>query len=201
MKIYLSRPRFHWISPFTFIEKIVFWKKIDYDNPTVLKWVDRIEPVCIFIKKIQDFFHPEIKIIKIDHWDTWSMDFTLSPIILPMLKQLKETNHGAPYVDDDDVPENLKSTSAPPKKSEWDVDENHFPRWAWVMDEMIWAFRQLSDNDHETKFFDYSGVDNSKGWAEQFHKVKCDTVSLEQHNKRINNGLRLFGKYYRSLWD
>jgi hypothetical protein len=57
--------------------------------------------------------HPEIKIIKIDKWDTWSMDHTLSPIILPMLKQLKEVKHGAPNVEDEDVPEHLRSTSAP----------------------------------------------------------------------------------------
>ncbi len=44
------------------------------------------------------------------------MDYTLSHIVVPMLKQLKETKHGAPFVDDEDVPEELKSTSAPPKE-------------------------------------------------------------------------------------
>ena len=42
--------------------------------------------------------------IKIDPWDTWSMDLTLALIIHPMLKQLHKTSHGAPYVDDEDVP-------------------------------------------------------------------------------------------------
>src|SRR6056300_1762589 len=46
--------------------------------------------------------------IRIDPWDTWSMDHTLAPIILPMLKQLKETKHGAPYVDPKDVPIELR---------------------------------------------------------------------------------------------
>ena len=37
--------------------------------------------------------------VHIDNFDTWSMDYTLSYIIEPMLKQLKVTKHGAPYVD------------------------------------------------------------------------------------------------------
>ena len=46
--------------------------------------------------------------IKINSWDTWSMDYTLAHIILPMLKQLKKTHHGAPYVDNTDVPKKLR---------------------------------------------------------------------------------------------
>ena len=80
--------------------------------------------------------------VRIDDYDTWSMDHTLAPIILPMLKQLKETKHGSPWTDDEDVPEELRSTSAPPKKDEYDTDDNHFLRWDWVMGEMIWAFEQ-----------------------------------------------------------
>jgi hypothetical protein len=56
--------------------------------------------------------------VRIDRWDTWSMDDTLAPIILPMLVQLKETKHGAPIVDDEDVPKELKSTSAEPKEKD-----------------------------------------------------------------------------------
>jgi len=48
--------------------------------------------------------------VHIDEFDTWSMDDTLSHIILPMLKQLKETKHGAPNVDKEDVPSELRPT-------------------------------------------------------------------------------------------
>ena len=68
------------------------------------------------------------KEIRIDRQDTWNMAETLADIILPMLKQLKETKHGAPFVDDEDVPEELKSTSAPTKENDWDTDDNHFKR-------------------------------------------------------------------------
>lgn len=111
------------------------------------------------------------------------MDHTLSYIIVPMLKQLKETKHGAPFVDDEDVPEYLRSTAAKPKENEWDVDEFHFDRWDWVMDEMIWSFEHMY-NDWETEYYnkeDYNGM-----------RVVED---------RMSNGFRLFGKYYRGLWD
>ena len=49
------------------------------------------------------------KDIVIHPYDTWSMDHTLALIIVPMLKQLKETKHGAPNVDASDVPMYLKS--------------------------------------------------------------------------------------------
>ena len=35
--------------------------------------------------------------VKIDKWDTHSMDHTLANIVLPMLKQFKEGNHGYPH--------------------------------------------------------------------------------------------------------
>lgn len=114
------------------------------------------------------------KYVHIDYWDTWSMDITLAPIIHPMLIQLKKTQHGAPYTDDDDVPEELRSTSARPKENEWDTDEFHFERWDWILDEMIFAFDQ---------------------------KIKDEWEANEELHKRISNGFRLFGKYYENLWD
>ena len=120
--------------------------------------------------------------VRIDKYDTWSMDVTLSYIIIPMLKQLKETKHSAADVDDKDVPKKLRSTSSPKKKkNEIDSDpaglieqnDNWFARWDWVLDEMIWAFSLNLEED---------------SWP-------------EKHDKRMLNGFRLFGKYYQNLWD
>ena len=36
---------------------------------------------------------------------------------------------------------------------------------------------------------------------DQISKIKVDHEGLDAHNERIKNGLRLFGKYYRTLWD
>jgi len=87
--------------------------------------------------------------VHIDKWDTWSMDYTLAHIVLPMLKQLKETKHGAPNVDVEDVPEelwpNCKEVLAYDKDGS--TDDNFFKRWDYVMDEMIWSFQHKVDDD------------------------------------------------------
>ena len=202
MKVYLSKYRYHWISPYTVLEKVFFWRKIDYDEPIIDKWSDRLSPICQGIQKVLDFIHPKINYVKIDRWDTWSMDYTLSHIIVPMLKQLKETKHGSPFVDDEDVPEELKSTSAPPKENDYDIDENHFKRWDWALNEMIWAFEQNLDDKSEEKFFDHAEWDEKeKDFGKNLHKIKIDQEGLKIHQDRKKNGFRLFGKYYQGLWD
>ena len=180
----------------------------DYvDHPAwVNKWADRIEPISTAIRVVLDFIHPPIKYVKIDRYDTWSMDHTLSQIILPMLKQLNKEKHGAPYVDDDDVPDELKSTNAEPKENEWDTDSNHFKRWDYVMNEMIWAFEHLVDDTWEEEFWSGDRNDPNEdianmvkpGWKT---KRVWDREGHEKMDDRIKKGLILFGKYYRNLWD
>lgn len=136
--------------------------------------------------------------VRIDRWDTWSMDHTLAHIVLPMLKQLAESKHGSPFVDDEDVPEELKSTSAPPKENEWDTDDNHHKRWEWVLGEMIWAFEQKNRHDWESDYYKFE--DDPKG----FLGIKItwsDDEGRKAHQKRMTNGFKLFGKYYEALWD
>lgn len=222
MKIYISNYRNHWISPYTILEKVLFWKnweEIEYDEPWVEKWTDRLVPFSKFVQKFLDFVHPDINYVKIDRWDTWSMDHTLGKIALPMLKQLKASKHGAPCVDDEDVPEELKSTSAPKKENEWDTDGNHFKRWDYVLDEMIFAFEHKLDDSWQDKFrsgnidfvskpVDADGNEVPKKEAKFFELVKgpndtyeCDYDGIRKVEERIQNGFRLFGKYYSALWD
>lgn len=149
--------------------------------------------------------------VRIDRWDTWSMDNTLSLIVLPMLEQLKATAHGAPNVNDKDVPKGLglRSTEAPPKENEWDTDENHFKRWNWVLDEMIWAHKQNTLEDEPDFWIEKpEGLrfepceDNSKmSIMKHDKKGVYDRKAAKAYQDRKNNGFRLFGTYYGNLWD
>jgi hypothetical protein len=139
--------------------------------------------------------------IVIDPYDTWSMDHTLALLIVPMLKQLKATKHGAPLVDDEYVPEHLRSTAAPPKKDDWDIDDNHFKRWDYVLDEMIWAMEQIVNDDNEDQFYDHSKVDENANIMSQIRAIKCDYEALKIHHARIANGTKLFGLFFQNLWD
>lgn len=139
--------------------------------------------------------------IEIAPYDVWNMDHTLSLIIVPMLKMLKKQNQGAPHVDDEDVPHAIKSTSAKPSVEEHELDEFWFQRWEYIMDEMIWAHEQMIDDKGDDVFYDWSGVDENAPVMTQVRTLKVDSDGLEAYHDRIDNGLRLFGKYYRSLWD
>ena len=144
--------------------------------------------------------------VRIDEYDTWSMDSTLAYIILPMLKQLKETKHGAPNIDDKDVPKKLRSTSVSVKENEGDTDNNWFDRWEWVLDEMIWTFSQVNE-DWQDQFYKEDGKwhfeDRENDMSEMVwdKKPAIDKKGLKTHYKRMQNGLGLFGKYFLNLWD
>jgi len=223
MKVYISSYRNHWLSPYHILEFVCFWEKTndvfynleDKPNAPYEKWVNFLDPICKVIAKVLDVIHPKVDYVKIDHWDTWSMDHTLGQIALPMLKQLKEKKHGSPIVDDEDVPEELKSTSAPAKENEWDIDDNHFKRWDWVMDEMIFAFEHHINKEWEEAYrsgeFDHKSVacewyENGKPKMFKLeegpnHTYKADYEGMAVVEERIKNGFRLFGKYYQALWD
>jgi hypothetical protein len=104
-----------------------------------------------------------------------------------MLVQLKETKHGSGFVDDEDVPEHLRSTAAPDltdeEKNYGHTDALFHDRFNWVLDEMIFA--------HYSQFND---------WEDEFYDSK-DYDAMRDIEKRIANGYRLFGKYYQGLWD
>jgi hypothetical protein len=185
----------------------------------VERWSDRLTPISRVIQWIGERIYPRVEYVKIDRWDTWSMDHTLAHIVLPMLRQLRKDKHGAPFVDDEDVPDHLKSTAAPAKENEWDTDGNHFLRWDWVMDEMIFAFECKLDDSWQDEFregeidhlwvpVDAAGNEVPKGEHRYYqmkdgpnHTYKCDYEGMKVVENRIQNGFRLFGKYYQALWD
>lgn len=209
MKIYINKPKDNWLSPYTIIEKVIFWREIEYDEPLVKNIIKytRLGWFCDKLYGIRNFINRDIRYIKIDPWDAWSLEHTLSPIILPILKELKRVKHGAPFVEDDDVPPKLRSNQGG-KIGNPDIhridehdDSKFFKRFDYILDEMIWTFEQLSMDDHEGQFYDHTESSKEKDFNKSVRKIKVDRVGLKKHNERIENGLRLFGKYYRALWD
>jgi hypothetical protein len=214
VKVYKSNYRNHWLSPYIILEKVFFWREIDYDEPLIEKWADRLLPFSKAYQAVMDFIHPKIDYVKIDRYDTWSMDHTLADIILPMLKQLNAEKHGAPHVDDEDVPMELQSWTSP-AKDEYDTDGHHFARWDYVLNEMIFAFEckvddtwqeKFSSGEHDMKSVPCKWDENGKPTLYNFEKgpndtYKCDYEGMREVQKRITNGFRLFGRYYENLWD
>ena len=164
---------------------------------------------------IRPFNNRRIK-VKVDSYDVWSLDHTLSLIILPALKELKRVNNGSPHVDDGDVPEELHRPegfvdSEAHKNGE--LDDNWFLRWEWILDEMIWTFTQLTEDNWDLQYhhgnidfvFEKCESPEHEGLSELVKGPNdthwFDKEGYDKHQERINNGLKLFGKYYQSLWS
>lgn len=219
-----------WYGPFQIAEILCFWAKDvkdEYGIESKPDWVHDFGKTLAdtWLGDFCQWVHDKRKRtekIHIDRWDTWNMENTLSMIIIPMLKQLKETNHGAPHTDDEDVPEELRSTNADPRTQE-EIDCHHadslyFKRWNWIMDEMIWAHEQnIIDWDSQ-----YHSGERDVVWtpvdkdgnevAKEDSKLsrmdkgpndtsKFDKDGYTKHAERMANGFKLFGKYYQGLWD
>lgn len=247
MKVYIG-PYKNWFGPYQLAEKLMFWvpkEKDEYGFPKTAdrvhnfgEWLahgsvepepqvgditswDRNRPTTLIYKFLLwiDKFKKRHIYVKIDRWDTWSMDHTLAPIILPMLLQLKASKHGSQFVEMEDVPEYMRTTSTEDyddqltfdfykedeTKHKYDVHD----RWEWVLDEMIFAFEHLIDDSWEDAFrsgkHDLQWKKLENGMSEMVRgpndTYKCEYELIAEVHKRMDNGFRLFGKYYRGLWD
>lgn len=204
MKVYISKYKDNWISPYSIIEHCFFWtdwskcaRRKDFvpdsefiDHPVwVDKWAYRIEPISKAIQWVLNKLNHRVEYVKIDRWDTWAMDSTLALIVVPMLKQLKETKHGVPgsFVHNDD------GTDNPIEEAE--------KKWNEVLDKMIFAFESLN-SDWEEQFysgkFDLTKRPGQEGWLGTH---KTDIEGIKAYEARMDEGFELFGKHYRNLWD
>lgn len=205
MRVYIG-PYKNWIGPFQIADYLKYFGVSDDRCHKIGKyWSDTwVNNVCTWIDSKRK---RNIK-VHIDHYDGWSMDSTLAYIIHPLLVRLKNNKQGSPLIDDEDVPESIRSTSAPVKENEWDIDDFHHQRWDYVIDEMIWAFEIINTN-WESEYYDFTDStdltfeDNSDGTSKLLWKnpPKIDSESINKIQDRMNNAFRLFGKYYQALWD
>ena len=138
---------------------------------------DWFDSVCVFLYK---FRRKRKEIVRIDHFDTWNLDHTLALIILPALKKLKETAHSYIPVKPEDAILVEIDGETPLKEN-----SDH------IIDEMIYAFGTLVDEDWEDQFYSYDSTLQSPAQLEAFKAAE----------ERRNNGFKLFGKYYLGLWD
>lgn len=235
MRAYIG-PYKNWIGPYQIAEKVFFW--VDkYSEDKDHRWDYRAREwlqeflahgfamkqergdnlrddrpktwLYKFCEWVEQKKRRKIK-IKTDPYDHWNAYHTMSLLILPILKDLQANKHGSGHVDDEDVPEELRSTNAAPKVNEWDTDNLWIKRADWVLAEMIWAHEQILDDDWEAQYetgeHDLKFVKCEDGMGSYIehgpnHTYKMDKEGWKKHQDRIDNGLRLFGKYYQSLWD
>lgn len=160
--------------------------------------------------------------IHIEKFDTWNLDHTLALIILPALLQLKQEKHGVPGEFAEVGGEDYAAQSSFDFYSETHSEafDAGIHRWDEILDKMIWSFQQIIDPDYRDKYthgkhdfqFEKTGSQHTNpltGTPEDTYTMVnkagddywIDMNGLLEHEKRIQEGLELFGKYYLNLWD
>jgi hypothetical protein len=161
--------------------------------------------------------------VKIEKFDTWSLDHTLANIIYPALLQLKVEKHGVPSQLVDDVGgEDWQDQSCFDfyKESHNEAFEIACQRWDEILDKMIWSFEQLLKDDYDKLYHHgdpkYDWVESDKTYPNPISGKMEKTYQMVDknpdehwydheghmlHEERMQEGFELFGKYYRNLWD
>lgn len=161
--------------------------------------------------------------VQIESFDTWNLDGTLALIIYPALLQLKSSKHGVPSEIVNDVGgENYVSQRSFEFYSETHDESFDLAckRWDEILDKMIWSFDQIIKDNYSDKYhhgnIDWDFVESDiqypnpiSGKMESTYRMVdknpedhwYDSVGHQLHEDRIQEGLELFGKYYRNLWD
>jgi hypothetical protein len=196
MKVKIG-PYLEWWGPY---QIFALFQKIGFSEDTTDRWAENSpEWFTNLCQWIYDKRKRTVK-IKIDKYDTWSMDSTLALIIIPMLKQLQATKHGTPMAMFDD----MDATMDP------EANDRAIEKWDNTIRHMIWSFEQLIEEEHDA-FVIVEGKMDMKTYPEdegknctplrweREYEVRWDAMAA--YHERIQEGLDLFGKHYRSLWD
>lgn len=178
MRVEIGKYR-NWFGPYQFAKRVFFflpesWQDSigDFIPSAPFEWWDK-------------HFKKRHVIIDIHDYDTWSADYTLAMVIHPVLVEFRKEENLNSYpmaIDPEDIPDSVLAISGS------DQFELGMIRWKWILDEMIWAFVNILDEDSDTKFYN-------------IEEKTMDIEKYKAHNQRIENGLRLFGKYYQNLWN
>jgi hypothetical protein len=217
VKVYIG-PYKDSITPYSIAKWICFWEKPGiFDEDTA---ADKLGDWLATNRKGEDSwltklcqwynnqFTRDRKInIKIHNYDSWNADSTIAMLIVPLLKEIKNNKQGFSLVDDQDVPEHLRSDKAPALTQEeldcGNYDQLAPDRWDWILEEMIWSFEQSADDDWEQAY--HSGDHDIQIVDGQLIKGPNDTFKIDRegrkaHLDRMLNGRMLFAKYYQGLW-
>lgn len=117
--------------------------------------------------------------------DVYSIDDWFLTVIVPMLRQLKETKHGYPS---DLTPE----------------------QWDKILDRMIFCFKEVNDdtcsmvNEYSGKLFSFITNDEETNKADKELKDKFfkREIEIDEYKTKMKNeGFQLFSKYFHNLWD
>lgn len=214
MKVKIGK-HVQWFGPYQIADSVFFWldkyPEDDLAGTRIYKlheWLGDFlaggDKLDSWLTRFCTYIHSKKKrkiTVKIDSYDIWGAAETAAIVMAPLLKELKLHKRGSVDVNPADVPDELwpKQLASP---SNGYTDDTIHERWAWVLDEMIWALEQVASDVGEEQFYDHTDAnDPNDDMMTQVRKIKVDQEALEAWQERKRRGLRLLGKYFEGLWD
>lgn len=195
MKVKIGKYK-DYVGPYQIAEALCFWAPKTTDEfgfKEYPKWVNDfgewlsntwVMPVCEWVESKR---HRTIK-IRVDDYDTWSADHTLALIIHATLVEFRNSKrYGVPGYNTEDTVY-LSDDS----DYEGDAMELKVKEWNKILDKMIWSFDAIINEANHDNYWEET-PDRDK-WKIHLEKLK-------KHNEKIQEGLDLFGKHFRNLWD
>jgi hypothetical protein len=159
--------------------------------------------------------------VQIDQEDTWGLDHSLALVILPALIQLRQTKHGIPSEFGDVGGEDwgMQDSFDFYKETHKESFDKGCDKWDETLDKMIWSFQQIVFNDYDSTYhhgkmdIDWvpagTELNPISGKQEPMSQMVdknpdghwYDAVGHQMHEERVQEGLNLFAKYFKNLWD
>jgi hypothetical protein len=149
----------------------------------------------------------KIKVVIEDH-DTWSLDSTLAKVIYPALVAFKKARKKMPgvpmaYLKDEETDKSGNHTNAAVDRGDARFEDD--------LNKMIWSFREIAEEyPGESQFFMKNGKEtkwkrftkNNKHMGSELVEtgLEYDKEGHQVYQNRIDEGVKLFGENYRSLW-
>lgn len=126
--------------------------------------VDKVEG---FLKPLEHFLPTgeQSVYVKIEPWDTWSLDSTLSEVICPALEEFKLRTIAIKHVDNEDLPEHLQI-----EPDEYGSTHNG-KGWDFVVDEMIFGFKHGSIEENQPEEVLQRADNGRRLFAKYFHHL------------------------------
>jgi hypothetical protein len=195
-----------WFGPYHLSEAICFWApktKDEFGYDQFPEWVEKFGDwisntwISDFLGWIYDKRRRTVT-VKVDKWDIWSADHTLALVILPVLIEYRKSKRYG-------VPIGIDTSYIPLEEAE---EDKQMQAWNEIVDKMIWSFEQIVNFEEADQEFwiDKPDFDDCKKWSDFADKInngrgRLDTNAWKEYQEKIQEGLDLFGKHFRNLWD
>ena len=192
-------------------EKIIKRMFDDFDDrkPSWLKLWFRLKP-CWWFHDITYWLRKKRQkwTTGFPHEEFWDFKSALANWATPRLKHMKDNLQGYPSCL---IPEEKWEEISAGKevvKEGQDIREEHgMKEWNKILDKIIWSFENHDNEPALTEPENYDSrcnmikYDDGSTEYERLDDRPWDWTECEAHDKKVQEGLDLFAKYYKDLWS